>query len=687
MHDDLLHEDLPHLAIDREPNLEQPRRPPQPFGASSSRSDRPHHASSASQQARAAQDAVATARARGGVDPSRLVVLELGSIDRTARDEIENRFNATVVDERIQSRKTINYLVKAERFDESTLPRGARLRRAERADINVAHKNAPTSVRKDAEPHEHMVVELSADSESSVDSGLAFWTKQKDLVRVTVQFSSTDELDKFHAEIDAYARGEVATTLMPQGRRQSFFDALERIGTQSREDRRGPRLAEKGVPIADSFPLDVDLWHPGNEPDARHVSNQLRTLCLKHNGQVLDEMRTQSLVLARIEGNATLVDLLLDLDIVAHVDLIPKLDRAYEMVFDEVIDVSPIPVAAGNEPIVGLIDSGVMAGHPLLAGWVVAEQDFGTTESSAADMQGHGTAVAGLIVYGDVAACLKNRTWTPQVRILSGKVLERDGDNSSFPEGYRPERMVREVIRQFHERWGCRVFNMSLGHDQEVYLSGGRQFAWAEVLDQLARELDVVMVVSAGNTKPNEPIGASLKEMQSRVRNEILSDPRHRLINPATAAIAITVGAVARSETPRDAPAVVGAPAGGPSPFSRRGPGYEAKSTQRAVKPEFVAHGGNYTWRSSWQADPALGEPTTVLPQDGRIVGTVSGTSFAAPHVACAAARALAVAEEIFGTPPSANTVRSSTWGIVGSSQMRRGVATRRVGRGELEKT
>ena len=489
---------LPHLAIDREPDLAHPRRPPQPFGSKSSRSDTNHHAREAANLTAAAKSQIASARARGGIDPSRLVVLELATVERTARDEIERRLVASVVDERIQRREVVSWLVSADGFDTTTMPAGSRLRGAQKADIDAAHKSAPDVVSKDLKPREHFVVEMSADSSPSVSNSLAFWTKEKELLRVTVQFSTTEEVEKFREEIEAYARGESATTVMPKVTRQTFFDAIEWIGTQSREDRTGPRLAVEGIPDGGRFPLDIDLWHPGNEPDALHISNQLRALCRRHGGRVLDEMRTQSLVLARVEGTPDIVDRLLDLDIVARVDLPPKLDHAYEALFDDVTAAGPIPAAEGSEPMVAVIDSGVLAGHPLLAGWVVDEYDFGTTESSVVDNQGHGTQVAGLVVHGDIAACLERRTWVPAVQILSGKVLEKDAwGEPSFPESRRPERMVEEAVRHFHKEWGCRVFNMSLGNRSDVYRSGARQFAWAEVLDELARELDVVIIVSA----------------------------------------------------------------------------------------------------------------------------------------------------------------------------------------------
>lgn len=658
-------ETLPHLAIDREPDLTYRRRPPQSFGASSSRSDRAHHAGDAGRLADEAKSEISTTRAQSGIEPSRLLVLELTTVDRMAREEIESRLKATIVNERIQQRAVTSHLVRSAAFDEATLPPGARVRRAQAADITASHRASAARISKDLDPKEHVVVEVLPESTSGVAASLASWTKDKDLLRVTVQFDTVNEVERFRREIDAYGRGEKATTVMPEVTRQKFFDAVEWIGTQSREDRTGQRLAEEGTPIRPEFALDVDLWHPGTEDEARHISNQLRALCAKYGGRVQDEMRTQSLVLARINGNAKLLDVLLDLDIVAQVNLPPKLDKAHETLFNDAVGAAHIPVPTGDEPKVAVIDSGVLSGHPLLAGWVLDERDFGTTENTPSDLQGHGTQVAGLALYGDVGACLREQKWAPAVQILNGKVLESDAwGEPSFPEGRRPERMVEEAIRYFHEHHGCRVFNLSLGARGEIYRSGGRQFAWANVLDSLAKELDIVIVVSAGNTLPREPTGASQTAVQEAVRDGLLGDGSHRLVNPATAALAITVGATASSVTLFKAPALVGAPVGAPAPFSRSGPGYEAKPTQRGVKPEFVAPGGNVAWQTfagqgRWSSDLHLGEPTTRLPQDGRFVTAVSGTSFAAPKIAHAAARALDIAHDILGAPPTANTVRA----------------------------
>ncbi len=274
-----------------------------------------------------------------------------------------------------------------------------------------------------------------------------------------------------------------------------------------------------------------------------------------------------------------------------------------------------------------------------------------------------------MAVYGDVAQCIDSGVWRPQAAIVSAKVLRGDPqspDRVIFPDNHRPEALVEQAIRHFHNTRNCRVFNLSVGNVHDVY-SGGRQFAWAEILDQLARELDVVIVVAAGNDPdPEMPASAATREaFQAGVRDAALNNPLGRLCNPATASIAVTVGSVARSARPRTPHSFAGVPEGAPAPFSRLGPGHENGETQRGIKPDFVAQGGNFAvtriagGHPRWATDINLGEPTTRLNTDGgRILTAVSGTSFATPHVSHAAAFALDAAAGAVGSA-TANAARA----------------------------
>ena len=107
---------------------------------------------------------------------------------------------------------------------------------------------------------------------------------------------------------------------------------------------------------------------------------------------------------------------------------------------------------------------------------------------------------------------------------------------------------------------------------------------WAEKLDELARELDVVIVVAAGNRSDLPiPEGAhTVEELQTAIRQGLL-DPDQWVCNLATSALALSVGAIARSDATdgtaiggRVMSAFAGAPEGAPAPFTRAshtGPG------------------------------------------------------------------------------------------------------------------
>ncbi len=685
--------EYPHLAFEREPKVEpdrrrrgRPPRLPKKFS-------RRQHALGISAGITSASGAIDRNRAQAGVDPSRLIVLELASRDGNAREVFEDRLSVSVIDEQIEKRSVTEVFARflssraRDSFEEllqveaSDLPSDLRWRRGRKTDLEILK-------RKDClpEPVEHtdlLVLECriwNREIRKTVEKRFGVkvieaWPQEREMYKLMVQFPTATDLETFKEEIDRYANDETTTTALPHGKRLDFFDAIERIRAVEPEDRKGTRLQKEGWPKIEPFYIDVDLWHPGTADGAREILDKLCGVCQLYNGRITEDTRTSTLLLARVLASKSLSEVLLQLDFVARVDLPPKLPAAYTSLF-EPIEPLPVPYApTEHDPIVAVIDSGVLPGHPLLQGWVIEERDFDTGEGTPVDQHGHGTQVAGLVVYGDVATCLRERQWYPKVRICSGKVLRRDpnspapdSDPPVFPEERRPEAVVEEAIRYFHDERGCRIFNLSLGNAFNVY-TGGRQFPWAEKLDQLAKELDIVIVIAAGNRgdPPIPTVGYTRDAFGEAVREQMLNDAEQRICNPATAAIGVTVGAIARSASPRTRDAVAAVPEKSPAPFSRVGPGYQIKDTQRAVKPEFVSYGGNYAVQAiaggppRWvRSDLHLGEPTLRLPtDDGRVVGVATGTSFSCPHITHSAAIAEQKLRNVFGAHPSANAIRA----------------------------
>jgi hypothetical protein len=321
-----------------------------------------------------------------------------------------------------------------------------------------------------------------------------------------------------------------------------------------------------------------------------------------------------------------------------------------------------------NAPIACVIDSGVFTGNPLLSRLIVGEEDFDLTEETTSDLNGHGTAVAGIVAYGDFNDFDKtNKVFKPLVRICNGKVIHNvktdRGDETSFNDTKRPEQIVSEAIQHFNKEYNCRVFNLSLGNLHSLY-NGGRQMAWASMLDELSRTLDVVIIVSAGNVpSPNVPVFNDREELMKQTRDQLLCD-EHRLIDPATTALGVTVGSITRYAEPDNPSGLITIPLsagneGYPSAFTRTGEGVNG-----AVKPEFVDYGGNFAIRQWWANDSrwgvnlALNEPSLNNEID-RVFKGWQGTSFAAPHVTHIAARLQRALYDQLETEASANLIRA----------------------------
>ena len=494
------------------------------------------------------------------------------------------------------------------------------------------------------------------------------------LQRLLVQFPDGESLDTFTTEYDRYADETDERTALAPAMRRDLFDALESVSTVTPEERTGGRLQREGPPSETTFYLDVDLWNPVADDRQRELTNVFRDFVQSRGGRVVrDPLVTPSLFLFKVEANQGLLDELLRFDPVSLVDLPPSPPPEDSFgLLALVMPPDPLPPVPSNGPLACVVDSGVTAGHPLLRDTVIEEEDFGSGEGTAADLNGHGTQVGGLVVYGDVARRIPGNEWYPQVRLCSAKVLRNDPNSldpaspeATFPVEERVEGQLRRAIEHFHREHRCRVFNLSIGHMDRLY-TGGRQFPWAEVLDDLARRLDIVIVVSAGNVSdPEMPPAIHSAQFKGKVA-ESLKEPRHRLIDPATSALSVTVGAIARRDDPSMRSLAAGtqlaaSDIGCPSPFTRRGSGVAG-----AVKPEVVAYGGNFgldspAGRPVWRRDDQnLAEPT--LNREfvgGRLVRGVCGTSVAAAQVTHIAARMEAALRNDFQTEPSQNLVRA----------------------------
>ncbi|MGJ5818580.1 S8 family peptidase [Paludibaculum fermentans] len=481
--------------------------------------------------------------------------------------------------------------------------------------------------------------------------------------QAVVVFQDDANLAEFRRALGEYIAGPRMIEKRGERAKTTQWDVFEfieadQLRSWSRADRIGPRLATEIGVNGDRidririYTLDVELWHPGLAELARQKMAELQALVNDNRTErerLSDRFVGDLLAIARVSVSGVKLDRLLDASIIAEAEL-PE-----QPVFDAVVaaqvtprDFPAPPPPPDDGPRVCILDSGITSNHPLLRANVGGEEAVLTATDNPADMNGHGTHVGGLAVFGDVRACYADGTFSSPIRLFSARVLN---DQNRFDDDRLIHTQMEAAIELFRrEPYDCRVFNLSLG-SPDVVLNGAnrRQTLWAEALDTLARKYKVLLVVSAGN---NSNVSAKTPADAERILQnypQYLFDGDAGLSDPATAAIALTIGSLSQFA----APAVrAGAGAGDfvravasvdePSPFTRTGLGIN-----RAIKPDLVHYGGNLLFegfgnnvRRVRTENPDAG--TSVMsfshePLD-RLFAFRIGTSQAAPAVARMAA-------------------------------------------------
>ncbi len=458
-----------------------------------------------------------------------------------------------------------------------------------------------------------------------------------------VELVSQEDQHVLLAFMDQQAVHEVESRLASLARngkatRAQLLYALEAFDHWTAEDRTGPALKQLGWPDGETFLLDVELW-PEERPDRREAMASAFARMLAEQGiDVTDKVLQPSLLMFRLRCSRQFAErMLLRHRDVRMVDLPARTGVSVRLLTTN-IDTIPDPSPPGeNAPRIAVLDSGITTNHPLLKPAVGDAQGFLPPHRHAEDNEPwHGTFVAGLALYGDVADQLRAGRFTPKLTLISGKVFEDDGtDQTRFVEN-----AVDEAVRSFYEQYGCRVFNLSYGDRNKVY-DGRHVRGLAYTLDRLSRELGVLFVVPTGNL-----LEQNLPDSPREAFPDYLLKESSRLLDPATALNALTVGGIARMTATRDAQRypesiddIPMAAENQPFPLTRCGP-----SINQAIKPDVVEEAGNLAvMRASGRVrHQGLG----ILSLSGGFAtghpfAEDIGTSYAAPKVAHRTARLL----------------------------------------------
>lgn len=149
----------------------------------------------------------------------------------------------------------------------------------------------------------------------------------------------------------------------------------------------------------------------------------------------------------------------------------------------------------GKGVTVAVLDSGVDAGHPDLAGRIARSKSFIPGEE-VADRHGHGTHVTSTVGGSGAASEGKEKGVAPGATLAVGKVLDDEGFGSESEIIAGMEWAARDVDAD--------IVSMSLGSTEP---SDGTD-PMAEAVNTLSRETGALFVIAAGNTGAPSSIGS-----------------------------------------------------------------------------------------------------------------------------------------------------------------------------------
>lgn len=412
---------------------------------------------------------------------------------------------------------------------------------------------------------------------------------------------------------------------------RKVLDQIEDVSVYTRADRYDETL--EALDFADLDIVDVVLWPTSllREASANRIARE-RLQELKALVERFSTDRTGIAILAedprpdtlffRVVADEGLRDALLE-----H----PYVQKMRGRLAPQLAPTRLIPQSNAQTPLpprgalIGVVDDLVVTANPWMHD-VVAESASFPAARIYGGATAHGTMVASIAAHGSLDAAIRGQQTHAPFPILAARISEADRNGNTV--------VVGDVVSQFESAFawlykrGARIAVVAFAYDHADHEPLPTELT--VTIDRLARDYQMVVVVSAGNVvqRPNRHW---LNDYPG-----YLNDESSRVAAPGTAALALTVGAHAHVDVPSDNSLVAISRVGQPSPFSRTGP-TRGNRFSKTRKPELSAPGGNWGWRNSGSSpiphDEGLGVVTLSM-RNRPLFSVGTGTSLAAPFVA-----------------------------------------------------
>lgn len=392
--------------------------------------------------------------------------------------------------------------------------------------------------------------------------------------------------------------------------------------------------------------VEIELWYRADQPARARAEADVTAIVAASGGSVLASSAHEA-----IGYHAVLADIP-----TAHVErVLAQGVEAIELLTTEAIMLvsphrtmaidTPAPTASvpadldaallSGQPRVALLDGVPLANHAALDGRLVVEDADDRAARYGVAQRCHGTAMASLIVHGDLGSpgpVIRQPLYVRPILVPH----EHFGRTEVVPRDEMLVDLVHRCFRRIFEGDGAapaaapgvRIVNLAIGDPTRVFVR--RLSPLARLLDWLAHRYNVVVVVSGGNHPSCRPLvpadvlpdrdaaAAASRSLHERAR-------QRRLLSPAEALNVVTVGATHADSVAMDLPDTVVdlVSAGAPAAYSPVGFGF-----RRSVKPEVLLPGGRQIFRS-----PPPGATGLLEVEPADIVAMGPGLAVAAPGV------------------------------------------------------
>jgi hypothetical protein len=478
------------------------------------------------------------------------------------------------------------------------------------------------------------------------------------------------------------------------GRFKTAFQQLRAIRRWSAEDRVRDsglldvwqeRLAVVGQSVS-SLPIEVELWYRRDQDHRSTAEAQLRTLIEGVGGSViaraeigpiayhalLAEVPVQQVDTVLRRG-ADAIDLLNADEIMFVSPYTPMSVSAPDVDPSTTTEIAPVERMSGL-PRIALLDGLPFANHDTLAGRLIVDDPDGLGPTYPVGARHHGTAMASLVIHGDLSEPAEPLARPLYVRpimephpILAGRETVLQGQLLTDLLHRAVRRIVQGEGSQPAAAPSVRIVNLSIGAESRALVR--RMSPLGRLLDWLAVEYNLLFVVSAGNhlnaliTIPAAAAGAVENARAEAVKVVSARSRLRGILPPGDAVNALTVGATHSDKAgDRALPDTVWdlvAP-GAPALYGALGPG-----VGRSIKPDVYHAGG----RALYQR-PIVGEGATEIDLE------LANTALSGPGVQVAAPKSSGATDAtVFthGTSNAAALVTRAASGIFDVLEAERG--------------